>query len=123
MDRLQSFLSTTTSTSSTTSSTSSSLNLYPSILFAILAISISIYSMFNFFNNKKLELKGKTILITGGSQGLGLALAILLSSKGSNTIIAARDESKLKSAIEKVKVRKQFTNIKPSNPFLVNSSD
>ena len=79
--------------------------------------------MFNFFNNKKLELKGKTILITGGSQGFGLALAILLSSKGSNTIIAARDESKLKSAIEKVKVRKQFTNIKPSNPFLVNSSD
>jgi uncharacterized oxidoreductase len=40
-----------------------------------------------------------TILITGGSAGIGFALAKLLSSRGSRIIITGRDEQRLKAAV------------------------
>ena len=42
--------------------------------------------------------------MTGGSQGLGLAVAILLAKKGANVTIVARTESKLKKALAEVEV-------------------
>jgi uncharacterized oxidoreductase len=47
-----------------------------------------------------MELRGKTILIIGGSAGIGLALAQQLCQKGNKVIIAGRDEDKLKNAIK-----------------------
>lgn len=38
---------------------------------------------------------GKTVIITGGSQGIGRATALLFSRKGYNVVVAARDLSKL----------------------------
>jgi 3-oxoacyl-[acyl-carrier protein] reductase len=49
-----------------------------------------------------LNLKNKTALVCGSSQGLGLASAIELSLLGANVILMARDEAKLKRAIEKL---------------------
>ncbi|EPQ30953.1 uncharacterized protein PFL1_01142 [Pseudozyma flocculosa PF-1] len=46
---------------------------------------------------------GRNVLITGGSQGLGLALAQLLASQGSNVTICARTESKLQSAVDSIR--------------------
>lgn len=46
----------------------------------------------------------QTALITGGSQGMGKAVAKSLAKKGANVIIVARDEKKLKKALEEVKV-------------------
>ncbi|HET9439191.1 MAG TPA: SDR family oxidoreductase, partial [Longimicrobiales bacterium] len=40
---------------------------------------------------------GRTILITGASRGLGLALARGLAGRGWNLILTARDESRLRA--------------------------
>jgi 3-oxoacyl-[acyl-carrier protein] reductase len=48
----------------------------------------------------KLNLGGRTALITGGSQGLGLGIAKRLAAEGANLVLVARDEDKLASARE-----------------------
>jgi 3-dehydrosphinganine reductase len=45
-----------------------------------------------------MDYRHKTILITGGSRGIGLALAVKLAGLGSNVWILARDEQQLKIA-------------------------
>ena len=45
-----------------------------------------------------LELAGKVVLITGGSDGLGLALASQLASEGASVAICGRDEERLRAA-------------------------
>lgn len=62
--------------------------------------------------HKKWRPEGKHVFITGGSQGLGLALAQLLASKGANVTICSRTEAKLKEAVALVKVSY------PRSPFL-----
>jgi 3-dehydrosphinganine reductase len=56
-----------------------------------------------FRSKNKFPVSGRTIIITGGSQGLGLSLAKLLSSKGANIIIVAQDPQKLQNAINAIK--------------------
>jgi 3-dehydrosphinganine reductase len=51
---------------------------------------------------KKWDPKGKHVYITGGSQGLGLALAKLLAKKGANISIVARTQSKLDAALKEL---------------------
>lgn len=45
-----------------------------------------------------LDLKGKTALIAGSTQGIGLACAQILASLGANCVLMARNESKLEVA-------------------------
>jgi len=46
----------------------------------------------------RLNLRGRTALVTGGSRGLGLAIARELGRLGANVILAARDGAELESA-------------------------
>jgi 3-dehydrosphinganine reductase len=46
--------------------------------------------------------KDKVALITGGSSGIGLALARLLAARGTHVWLAAREQAKLESALKKV---------------------
>ena len=48
------------------------------------------------------DLKDKTAIVSGGSDGIGLAIARKLSLKGAHVIICARNEDKLSVAIEKI---------------------
>ena len=57
-------------------------------------------------------MKDKTILITGGSSGIGLATAEALAAKGAEIIIAARSEEKLKEAVAYIKSTTGNTNVK-----------
>ena len=49
-----------------------------------------------------LELQGKTALVTGGSRGIGLAVARRLAAEGADVVIAARDEARVRSAAEEL---------------------
>ncbi|KAJ1033861.1 hypothetical protein NDA16_000069 [Ustilago loliicola] len=57
---------------------------------------------------KRWKPEGKHVLVTGGSQGLGLALAELLAAKGAHVTICSRTESKLREAVDKVKTESDF---------------
>jgi NAD(P)-dependent dehydrogenase (short-subunit alcohol dehydrogenase family) len=48
--------------------------------------------------NRGMDLNGKVVLITGGSRGLGLALARGFAREGSALILCARNEDELKAA-------------------------
>jgi short-subunit dehydrogenase len=47
---------------------------------------------------RRINLRGKSVLVTGGSRGLGLALAREFAEKGANVVICARDEDELNRA-------------------------
>src|SRR5947199_6625331 len=44
------------------------------------------------------DLRGKTVLVTGGSRGLGLVLAREFAEEGANVAICARDPAELERA-------------------------
>jgi len=57
---------------------------------------------------EKTRLKRKTALITGATQGIGLAIARALASEGCNLVICGRDQSrlqKIKAELSREKVR------------------
>ncbi|MBM7565907.1 SDR family oxidoreductase [Paenibacillus sacheonensis] len=49
------------------------------------------------------QLAGKTAIVTGGSGGIGLAIAKSLYREGSNIVIAARDRGRLEEAREAIR--------------------
>jgi NAD(P)-dependent dehydrogenase (short-subunit alcohol dehydrogenase family) len=49
-----------------------------------------------------LEMSGRTILVTGGSSGIGLASALLLSRLGARILLLARDRERLELAREQL---------------------
>jgi NAD(P)-dependent dehydrogenase (short-subunit alcohol dehydrogenase family) len=48
------------------------------------------------------DLTGRVALVTGGSKGLGLAMARGLASAGADVVISSRHENELKSALETI---------------------
>jgi 3-oxoacyl-[acyl-carrier protein] reductase len=57
------------------------------------------------------DLKNKIYLITGGSSGLGKAMAHELKSEGAQVIITGRDESKLKMIADELGVKAYHANV------------
>lgn len=49
-----------------------------------------------------LDLVGRTAIVCGANQGIGLAAALELASLGANLILVARNEERLKSAMEQL---------------------
>jgi NAD(P)-dependent dehydrogenase (short-subunit alcohol dehydrogenase family) len=49
-----------------------------------------------------LKLSGKIALVTGGSRGIGLATAKILSENGATVVITAKDEKRLESAVKEI---------------------
>ena len=48
------------------------------------------------------DLTGKVALVTGGSKGLGLAMARGLAEAGANIVISSRNEGELRHALERI---------------------
>jgi len=49
-----------------------------------------------------LKLLGKIALVTGGSRGIGLATAKILSENGATVVITAKDEKRLENAVKEI---------------------
>ncbi|KAF2761925.1 putative oxidoreductase,short chain dehydrogenase [Pseudovirgaria hyperparasitica] len=71
------------------------------LLILIILLSIAIMGLFSFKNH--LPVEGRTVLITGASQGMGKSAACQISSRGANVIIVARDTKKLAAALTEIK--------------------
>jgi len=52
--------------------------------------------------NRRIDFHGKTVLITGGSRGLGLVLARQFGEEGARLVLCARDEAELERAREEL---------------------
>ena len=49
-----------------------------------------------------LELKGRGVIVTGGSRGIGRAIADVLAAEGANVALAARDPARLRQAAREI---------------------
>ncbi|KAI0921846.1 hypothetical protein AcW2_006698 [Taiwanofungus camphoratus] len=58
----------------------------------------------------KWDPRGRHCYVTGGSSGLGLALAILLTRKGADVSIVARNEERLHKALDELEAVRQTPN-------------
>ena len=54
-------------------------------------------------NNKLFDLTGRAALVTGGSKGLGLAMARVFAEAGADVFISARHEDELQKAAEAIR--------------------
>lgn len=72
------------------------------VLSTALAGLLLAYLLSNMFWRKKLELRGKHVVITGGSSGIGLAIAEELSKLGAQVTIFARSRPKLDAALKQI---------------------
>ena len=56
----------------------------------------------------QIDLTGKTVAITGASQGIGEAIAEVFSESGASVILLARNKNKLEENVKKIKNAKYF---------------
>src|SRR5262245_48798993 len=54
---------------------------------------------------RRIDFRGRVVLITGGSRGLGLCIARQLGTNGARLAIAARNESELERAQQELRSR------------------
>lgn len=62
------------------------------------------YLMGVFTPRNKFPVAGKSILLTGASEGLGLEVAKLLASRGASLFVVARNPQKLEKALGEIEV-------------------
>src|SRR5688500_4051736 len=59
------------------------------------------------------DFSGKSVLITGGSRGLGLVLARQLAREGARLTLVARDEEERQRAVDEIKDRHESAEVFP----------
>ncbi|TFK55967.1 oxidoreductase [Heliocybe sulcata] len=82
----------------------------PTILAVSLASGLVLLLQTFVFSKKRWDPRGQHCYVTGGSAGLGLSLAILLTRKGADVSIVARDEERLQKALELMEAERRTPN-------------
>ncbi|KAF3910596.1 hypothetical protein ABW21_db0203368 [Orbilia brochopaga] len=59
-------------------------------------------STMGLFSKNQMPVAGRNVIVTGASQGMGKAVALLLASQGANVAIVARDQKKLDAAAAEI---------------------
>ena len=72
---------------------------------ATLALSTLLFAIWTMWPSKKWNPRGQVCYVTGGSSGLGLAIAVALTKKGADVSIVARNEERLAKALAEMEVR------------------
>ncbi|KAG6329625.1 hypothetical protein ID866_9465 [Astraeus odoratus] len=99
-------------------------SLDPLLVKVVVALLFVSFSSAMFFGKKKWDPKGKHVYITGGSQGLGLALAKDLAKRGANISIVARTQGKLDAALKELEALRQSPGQKfDAFSFSLNTAD
>ncbi|XP_066261492.1 3-ketodihydrosphingosine reductase [Euwallacea similis] len=74
------------------------------MFYVVLLVFVLIGFTLKFLNHRSLKsLEGRHVVITGGSSGIGKALAILVAKKGAHVSIVARNMDKLDEAQKEIK--------------------
>ncbi|KAK5328926.1 hypothetical protein LTR70_001080 [Exophiala xenobiotica] len=85
------------------SQASHTIGMLLTIIATFVAIS-SAYAIMNFLTRTNhFNVANRTVVVTGGSQGLGLAVARQLAAKGANIVIVAQTVSKLEEALNTIR--------------------
>lgn len=77
---------------------------------AIVTLLIVIVTTMGFFGGNQMPVEGKTVVITGASEGMGLSAAHLLAAKGANVVIVSRNVDKLDKALKVVQAAAKDPN-------------
>ncbi|KAF2842186.1 putative 3-ketosphinganine reductase [Patellaria atrata CBS 101060] len=76
---------------------------WASVLFGIFLIILFSDIMGLFSRKNEFPVDGRTVLLTGASQGMGRSLARLLAERGANVVLVARNVEKLEEALKHAK--------------------
>ena len=60
------------------------------------------------------DFAGRSVVITGGSRGLGLVIARELADEGARLTLVARDEAELQRAVDDIHARQPFAEVLPA---------
>jgi NAD(P)-dependent dehydrogenase (short-subunit alcohol dehydrogenase family) len=64
------------------------------------------------------ELKGKVALVTGGGQGIGRSIALVLAQRGADVAISGRTESKLIAVKAEIEAAPAPPRASATSPFV-----
>ncbi|KAH7043055.1 hypothetical protein BKA57DRAFT_471352 [Linnemannia elongata] len=92
-------------------------------LFILLVLSPLITPIHNLIRGNQFNPEGKHVYLTGGSVGLGRAVAIELAKKGAHVTIIARKEGPLKETVELMKEAAAARKVKNEQKFHWVSAD
>ncbi|KAI1144621.1 NAD(P)-binding protein [Hypoxylon sp. FL0543] len=69
------------------------------VAIVLLIALLSTWTMGAFSSKNQMPVEGKTVLITGASEGMGRSAAIQMAQKGANVILVSRTASKLEAVV------------------------
>lgn len=78
---------------------------------ALGAVSVGALLVARAWRREDFDFSGKSVVITGGSRGLGLVMARELASMGAKLTLTARDEEELQRAAADIRTREPFAEV------------
>jgi len=82
------------------------------IAFSVFVAALVLLFLLASMSGKRLSLKDRHIVVTGGSSGIGKAIAVLAAKEGANVTLLARNKEKLLAASQEVKAANEAVQVR-----------